>query len=80
MDNSSSLLPSSLLCHQRGQWQASFTQEKSACLIEVSVTEQIFQIPKFPEILGELSMCKQCVPSSFSPPMHKRFRTRLISS
>ena len=46
MDNSSSLLPSSVLCHQCGQWQASFTQEKSACLTEVSVTEQIFQIPR----------------------------------
>ena len=49
---------------ERGQWQASFIQEKSAFLVEVSVTEQILQ--KFPpEILGELSMRKQCVPGSF---------------
>ena len=26
---------------ERGQWQASFIQEKSACLAEVSVTEQV---------------------------------------
>ena len=45
-----------------GQWQASFIQEKSVCLVEVSVTEQILR--KFPEILGELSMCKQCVQGS----------------
>ena len=37
-----------------------------AYLAEVSVTEQILRkISKFPEILGELSMCKQCVPGSF---------------
>ena len=41
-------------------------REKSAYLAEVSVTEQIlWKISKFPEILGELSMCKQCVPGSF---------------
>jgi len=34
--------------------------------VEVSVTKQILQkISKFPEILGELSMRKQCVPGSF---------------
>ena len=52
---------------ERGQWQASFLREKSACLAEVSVTEQFFmEISKSPEILGELSMRKQCVPGSFS--------------
>ena len=52
---------------ERGQWQAPFIQEKLACLTEVSVTEHIFtEISKFPEILGELSMRKQCVPGSFS--------------
>ena len=41
-------------------------REKSAYLAEVSVTEQILRtISKFPEILGELSMRKQCVPGSF---------------
>ena len=36
--------------------------------MEVSVTEQILQkISKFPEILGELSMHKQCVQALFSP-------------
>ena len=32
---------------ERGQWQASFIKEKSACLEEVSVTEHILQ--KFPD-------------------------------
>ena len=51
---------------ERGQWQASFIREKSVCLAEVSVTEQVLrEISKFPEILGELSMRKQCVPDSF---------------
>ena len=54
---------------ERGQWEASFTREKSACLAEVSVTEQILW--KFPDIMGELSMHKQCVPGSFSPPTHE---------
>ena len=46
--------------------RASFIREKSAYLVEVSVTEQILRkISKFPEILGELSMRKQCVPGSF---------------
>ena len=41
-------------------------REKSAYLAEVGVTEQILRtISKFPEILGELSMRKQCVPGSF---------------
>ena len=31
---------------ERGQWQASFIREKSACLAEVSVTEHILR--KFP--------------------------------
>ena len=30
-----------IVCRERGQWQASFVHEKSACLAEVSVTEQI---------------------------------------
>ena len=53
-----------IVCRECGQWQASFIREKSACLAEVSVTEHIF---KFPEILGKLSMRKQCVPGSFLP-------------
>ena len=45
---------------------ASFIQEKLVCLAEVSVTEQVlWKISKFPEILGKLSMRKQCVPGSF---------------
>ena len=44
----------------------SFIREKLAYFAEVSVTEQIlWKISKFPEILGELSMRKQCVPGSF---------------
>ena len=30
---------------EHGQWQASFTQEKLACLMEVSLTEQIIPPP-----------------------------------
>ena len=37
-------------------------------LAEVNVTEQVLrEISKFPEILGKLSMHKQCVPGSFLP-------------
>ena len=40
------IAPLSLHVHtKRGQWQASFTQEKLACLMEVSVTEQILPPP-----------------------------------
>ena len=61
-----------------GQWQTSFTREKSTCLVEVSVTEQILR--KFPEILGELIMRKQCVYQAlFSPPTHGSMRTRQTS-
>ena len=51
---------------EHGQGQAPFMREKSAYLAEVGVTEADFtEISKFPEILGELSMRKQCVPGSF---------------
>jgi len=44
-----------------------------AYLAEVNVTEQILQeISKFPEILEELSMRKQCVPGSFFLHPHTR--------
>ena len=65
-----SWVPFSLLRHRpHGAWSvtAIFYTEKSAYLTEVSVTEQILRkISKFPEILGELSMRKQCLPGSFS--------------
>ena len=32
-----------IVCREYGQWQASFVREKSACLAEVSVTEQILR-------------------------------------
>ena len=32
-----------IVCRERGQWQASFIREKSVCLAEVSVTEQILR-------------------------------------
>ena len=32
-----------IVSRERGQWQASFIREKSACLAEVSVTEQILR-------------------------------------
>ena len=41
---------------------------KVGVLADVSVTEQVLRkISKFPEILGKLSMRKQCVPGSFLP-------------
>ena len=49
-----------------GRWQVSFILEKSACLAQVSVMEHILRMfSKFPETLGKLGMCKQCVPGSF---------------
>ena len=56
-----------IVCRECGQWQTSFIQEKLACLAEVSVTADFTGISKFPEILGKLSMRKQCVPGSFVP-------------
>ena len=56
-----------IVCRERGQWQASFTREKSACLEEVSVTEQILREVPNSEILGKLSMRKQRVLGSFLP-------------
>ena len=32
-----------IVCRERSQWQASFMREKSACLAEVSVMEQILR-------------------------------------
>ena len=32
-----------IVCRERGQWQASFVWEKSVCLAEVSVMEQILR-------------------------------------
>ena len=32
-----------IVCRERSQWQASFVSEKSTCLAEVSVTEQILR-------------------------------------
>ena len=46
----------------------SFYTRAVGVLAEVSVTEQVLrEISKFPEILGKLSMRKQCVPGSFLP-------------
>ena len=46
----------------------SFYTGEVGVLAEVSVTEQVLrEISKFPEILGKLSMRKQCVPGSFLP-------------
>ena len=73
MDNSwkwrAEYLPRSfVIVHtEHGQWQASFIQEMSAYLAEVSVTEQILRkFPNFQVILGELSMRKQWPGSFFS--------------
>ena len=47
----------------------SFYTREVGVLAEFSVTEQVllWEISKFPEILGKLSMRKQCVPGSFLP-------------
>ena len=55
-----------------------FHMGEGARLAEVSVMEQILQ--KFPEILGELSIRKQCVRGSFFfslRPTHECLGTRL---
>ena len=49
---------------ERGQWQASFIWKKSVCLLEV----RFRKISEFPEILGKLSVRKQCVPGSVLCP------------
>ena len=75
MDNSckrrAEYLPRSIvIVHtQCSQWQAAFNYTREVgVLAEVSVTEQVLrEISKFPEILGKLSMRKQCVPGSFLP-------------
>ena len=46
----------------------SFYTREVGVLAEVSVTEQVLrEVSKFPEILGKLSMHKQCVPGFFLP-------------
>ena len=58
-----------------GRWQVSFIWEKSACLVEVSVTEQIlwnFQIPRKP---GHVQ--NSAYQALFSPPMHESLGMRL---
>ena len=55
---------------ERGQWQASFIWEKSACFTEVSVTEHInFQIPRNPGGTGHVQTV--CIRLFFSPPTHE---------
>ena len=62
-------IPSSLPRHRPHTVQSvagSFYTREVGVLAEVSVTEQVLrEISKFPEILGKLSMRKQCVPGSF---------------
>ena len=65
---------------EHGQGQAFLTQELLACLAEVSVTNKLYgNFQNSRKSWGELSMCKQCVPGSFYPPMHKSLGTRLQS-
>ena len=56
-----------VIVHTRfSQWQAAFMREVGV-LAEISVTEQVLrEISKF-QILGKLSMHKQCVPGFFLP-------------
>ena len=57
MDNSCKrwayCLQCSIIIHtEHGQWQATFTQEKAACLVEVSIMKQIlWKFPKFQQWL-----------------------------
>ena len=66
-----SQVPSSLPRHCPHTVQSvagSFYTREVGVIAEVSVTEQVlWEISKFPEILGKLSMRKQCVPGSFLP-------------
>ena len=57
-----------------GQWQVSFIREKSVCLTEVSVTEQILLPNSQKRFLGEANSVYQAL---FSLPMHKSLGTRL---
>ena len=47
-----------IICRERGQWQASFVREKSACLAEVSV------------IMGKMSM-RSVYQVLFLPPIQE---------
>ena len=49
-------------------------------LLYAWLAEQILhKISQFPDLLGELSVCEQCVPGFCSPPTHKSLGTRLVS-
>ena len=48
----------SLSTQKCGQWQASFTQEKLACFVEVSVTEQILPPPMHKNLGMRLALGK----------------------
>ena len=57
-----------IICRERGQWQASFFTGEVGVLRQVQCKGADFTgISKFPEILGKLTMRKQCVPGSFLP-------------
>ena len=64
-------IPSSLPRHRPHTVQSvagSFYMREVGVLTKISVTEQVLrEISKFPEILGKLSMRKQCVPGCFLP-------------
>ena len=61
---------------EHGQWQASFIWEKSACLVEVSETVQIFPNSQ------KSCMWSACINSVyqtlFSLPLHKGLGMRLV--
>ena len=62
------IAPSSLSTHSVVSGRQPLYEREVGVLAEVSVTEQVLrEISKFPEILGKLSMRKQCVPGSFLP-------------
>ena len=76
MDNASSEELRTFVAHsssstQRGQWQASFIQKKSAYLAEVSVTEQILRKFPNPQKSWENWVCANSVYQAlFSTPTH----------
>ena len=47
-----------IVCRERSQWQASVVREKSECLVEVSVMEQILrEFPNPASVVREKSAC-----------------------
>ena len=67
-----------IVCREHGQWQASFIQQKSASITEVSVTEQILR--EFPnsQKSWEIWACTNSVYQALIPHPRTSLRTRCV--